>query len=190
MMADEDDCCCGCCVGLAIGLVLSGGVKISFADTGETSLSLEQTVISEKQDRESIENKNILLKGIGYYQEQISPQIKEKLGKEKDNIIIEGKIAFHFIPHSIKLFITASDDVRATRIFNDKNWRNQEKPENVEEQKKLNAERIDIDNVRYKKYYDIDYSDMTQYDFVLDTTDELDIEKNVDKIMEFLNSRE
>ena len=82
-MADEDDCCCGCCVGLAIGLVLSGGVKISFADTGETSLSLEQTVISEKQDRESIENKNILLKGIGYYQEQISPQIKEKLGKDR-----------------------------------------------------------------------------------------------------------
>jgi len=117
-------------------------------------------------------------------------EYQEKLGKEKDNIIIEGKIAFHFIPHSIKLFITASDDVRATRIFNDKNWRNQEKPENVEEQKKLNAERIDIDNVRYKKYYDIDYSDMTQYDFVLDTTDELDIEKNVDKIMEFLNSRE
>jgi cytidylate kinase len=116
-------------------------------------------------------------------------EYQKKLGMEKDNIIIEGKIAFHFIPHSIKLFITASEDVRASRIFNDKNWRNQEKPKNVEEQKRLNAERVAVDNFRYKKYYGIDYANEKHYDFILDTTDESDVEKNVDRVMEFLNSK-
>lgn len=114
---------------------------------------------------------------------------QERLGKEKDNIIIEGKIAFHFVPNSIKIFITASEDVRASRIFNDKQWRNQQKPKNIEEQKKLNQERIEVDNYRYKKYYGIDYANEKNFDFILDTTDESDIEKNVDRIMEFLKSR-
>lgn len=116
-------------------------------------------------------------------------EYQEKLGREKDNIIIEGKTAFHFVPHSIKLFITASEDMCASRIFNDKQWRNQERPANVEEQKKLNVERVEIDNYRYKKYYGIDYSDLSQYDFILDTTNESNIEKNVDRIIAFLKSR-
>jgi len=117
-------------------------------------------------------------------------EYQKELGEKKDNIIIDGKTAFHFVSHSIKIFITASEDVRAERIFNDPNpKRNQKKPKDVEEQKKLNLERIDIDNVRYKKYYNIDYSDETQYDFILDTTNESNIEKNVDRIIEFLNSK-
>lgn len=118
-------------------------------------------------------------------------EYQAKLGQEKDNMIIDGKTAFHFIPNSVKIFITASEDVRAARIFNDDaKIRNQKKTSSIVEQKKLNNERIDIDNVRYKKYYNLNYSDMTQYDFVLDTTNESDIEKNVDKIIDFLNSRE
>lgn len=113
---------------------------------------------------------------------------QEKLGKEKDNIIIDGKLAFHFIPNSVKIFITASEDVRAERILKDTKERNQQKALTLEEQKKLNNERIATDNYRYKKYYGITV-DIKNFDFILDTTNENNVEKNVDKIIDFLKSK-
>lgn len=113
---------------------------------------------------------------------------QEQLGKERDNIIIDGKLAFHFIPHSIKIFITASEDVGAERILNDTKERNQKKVLTLEEQKKLNKERIENDNYRYNKYYGISIN-TKDFDFILDTTNESDVEKNVNKIIDYLKSK-
>jgi CMP/dCMP kinase len=119
--------------------------------------------------------------------DKIADEYQSKLAKEKDNIIIDGKTAFHFVPESVKIYITASEDVRAKRIFEDDTLRrNQQKAKDVEEQKKLNKERMEVDIFRYKKYYDLDTLDLSKFDFVLDTTSESDVEKNVDRIIEFL----
>ncbi len=41
------------------------------------------------------------------------------LGKNEDNFIIDGRLAFHFIPHSFKLFLTVPPEEAAKRIYHD-----------------------------------------------------------------------
>ena len=43
-----------------------------------------------------------------------------ELGRNKDNIVMDSRLAFNFIPHSIKIFLEVSLDVAAKRIFNQK----------------------------------------------------------------------
>ncbi len=116
----------------------------------------------------------------------------EKLGKEEDNFIIESRTAFHFIPHSIKIFLDVSDNVGAKRIFNESKEtlqkRNEPLYKNIEEVKKINKERMKSDSIRYKKYYGIDWKNLKNFDFVLDTT-KLTIPKIVDKVLGYIKAK-
>lgn len=116
--------------------------------------------------------------------DNIADEYQAKLGREEDNMIIDGKVAFHFIPQSVKIFITAAEDVRASRIFNDTNpSRNQQRAKDVEEQKRLNAERVDVDNFRYKRHYGLDWGNVNNYDIVIDTSSHNDPAKYADDIL-------
>jgi len=84
---DNKDYCCGCCVGLAIGYILWGCNNNVPAHTHEhsslesDSKSIVEIVNSDTLNQE--EPDSLLLRGIDHYQRQISPQIKEQLGREK-----------------------------------------------------------------------------------------------------------
>jgi len=67
------------------------------------------------------------------------------------------------------------------------NKRNEGKPKNLEEVKKNNIERDASDLQRYKKYYNIDHTKESNYDFVLDTT-KLNIQQEIQKIIEFIEN--
>ncbi|MBS3128008.1 nucleoside monophosphate kinase, partial [Candidatus Woesearchaeota archaeon] len=41
----------------------------------------------------------------------------KKLGKEKDNFIIDGRMAWHFIPHAKKIFLDVEIATGARRIY-------------------------------------------------------------------------
>lgn len=43
-----------------------------------------------------------------------------ELGKKQDNFVIDGRLSFHFIPSSYKVFLKVSDNEAAKRIFNEK----------------------------------------------------------------------
>nr|MBA4405612.1 hypothetical protein [Nanoarchaeum sp.] len=106
-------------------------------------------------------------------------------------VIVEGRTHFHFIPESIKLYIKVSYDEGAKRIFNDlqkENNRNEGKLTTFEEVKKSNIERQASDIARYKKYYNLDHTKESNYDFVLDTTN-LTIEQGIQKTIEFIEKR-
>jgi cytidylate kinase len=106
----------------------------------------------------------------------------EEIGKRKDNFIIEGWIAYHFIPHSFKIFLDVDENVGAKRIFRD--FRKDEPScKSVEETKERLRERLKETREGFKKTYDIDFLDKSQYDLILDTTN-LDINKVVKKILE------
>lgn len=119
----------------------------------------------------------------------VADEYQRTLGLEKDNMVVDSKVGFYFIPNSVKLFITADETERAKRIFYDKSHRNQQSVANIEEQKLMNAKRVENDNFRYKKHYGLDYVNEKNYDLVLDTTKEHDIDKIVDKIIDFLKSK-
>ena len=67
-----------------------------------------------------------------------------KLGRTKDNFVIEGRTSFFLIPHSLKIYLYCDPDTAARRIFRDlkinAKKRNEGSPATVLEVKK-NLER-------------------------------------------------
>lgn len=96
---------------------------------------------------------------------------QRQYGQTHDNLVVEGRLSFHFIPQSFKIFLTVNQKTAAARTMENRNERRDEKSaETVEEAEKLLRERIESDRKRYLKYYQLDYTDPKHYDVVLDTT--------------------
>jgi CMP/dCMP kinase len=100
-----------------------------------------------------------------------------KLAKKEDNIILEGRTSFYFVPQSVKLFIDISINEAAKRILKDlkdkkKNkLRNEGNAKNIKEMKQLILKRISSDKKRYNKYYKIKNAyDKKQFDIIINTT--------------------
>lgn len=92
-----------------------------------------------------------------------------EIGKTRDNIVLEGWLAFHFIPHSYKIFLDVKKNVGAKRIFRDKR-EDEPKAKTLEEIKERLKIRLTDTHQSFKKYYSIDFLDPSHYDFILDTT--------------------
>lgn len=108
------------------------------------------------------------------------------IGKKEDNFILDGHVAFHFIPDAIHIFINVSDEVGAARIF--KHPRRGESPAtSVKELIKRNKKRWEIDRRRYDKLYGVDVDDMKNYDLVVDTT-KLDVKGALHEIKRALRT--
>lgn len=41
------------------------------------------------------------------------------LGEKEDNFVIDGRLAFHYIPHAFKIFLTVPPEEAAKRIYHD-----------------------------------------------------------------------
>lgn len=97
-------------------------------------------------------------------------KLLQKMGKEQDNIVFDSRLAWHFIPNSVRIFLDVSLKEAARRIFADQ--RSDEfHHETVEEMQKAIEKREKDDAVRYKKWYNIDFLNKKNYDLVIDTTD-------------------
>lgn len=104
-----------------------------------------------------------------------------ELARREDDFIVDGRISFHFIPQSFKIFLTVDTDIGAERIFT--HPRSDEKPASSIEQLKVAMEqRMQSDAMRYKKYYGITYPDPKAFDLVINTSN-LIPEQILDKIM-------
>ena len=99
---------------------------------------------------------------------QIDEMIKKK-GETEDNFIIEGRIAFAFIPHSFKVFLRVEPSEGARRIFQSN--RSDEK-ENTTIQKTVQNIQIrhDSENQRYRVLYNLNPDEEGHYDLIVDTT--------------------
>ncbi len=110
----------------------------------------------------------------------------KKLNK-KDNFIVDGWLAFYFIKDSIKIFLKADSNKAAERIFRNQR-KDEEHKDTVKEIKAMIKKRIKETDARYKKYYNVNYQDEKNYDFILNTTN-LTVEKSLKKILEFLKRK-
>lgn len=108
-----------------------------------------------------------------------------KIGKTEDNFIIDGRLAWHFIPKSLKIYLDVSDDVAAKRIWNDKENRKKEGFESFESLKKELKQRKESEIIRYKQKYNLNHHDKSNYDLVIDTTD-LNPDLIINEIIEFI----
>jgi cytidylate kinase len=95
---------------------------------------------------------------------------------KKSPVIVEGRVQFHFLPESFKIFIDVDLDEGARRIWQDlqkqkkQTIRNEGDFDSLTEVKKSIKNRIANDKKRYKKYYNLDHTQKTHYDLVIDTT--------------------
>jgi CMP/dCMP kinase len=114
-----------------------------------------------------------------------------KQARLKKNAIVEGRTQFHFIPESIKVYLTIDFDEGAKRIWKqiqneeEKNKRNEDKINSFEEMKKSLKKRIENDTKRYIKYYNLNCYDKKHYDLIINTTN-IRPEKVADKILKFI----
>lgn len=93
----------------------------------------------------------------------------EELGKKEDNFIFDSRLAFHFIPDSVKIFLDVDIKEAARRIFND---RRKVEKENLglDETEKNIMKRERSERKRYRLYYGVNPYDLSHYDLIVDTT--------------------
>ncbi|MGB9748314.1 MAG: (d)CMP kinase [Candidatus Woesearchaeota archaeon] len=108
---------------------------------------------------------------------------------KKDNYVVDSRIAFYFISHSVKVFLKCDEKIAAERILkeigNGKNTRVSEHYKNLREVIESIKLRKESELNRYKKTYGIIYNDLKNYDLVVNTT-MLSPEKTAKIILEFL----
>ena len=97
-------------------------------------------------------------------------RIANKLAFENKNAIFDSRMAWHFVPHSIKVFLTADERTRAERILQDDTRGAVETFEHIDHTIVSIRNRLKLENERYKKVYNVDNLDMSNYDIVLDST--------------------
>ena len=103
-----------------------------------------------------------------------------KLGQSGKSFIIDSRLAWHFIPNSFKIFLDVDATEGARRIFQTK--RADESYVSIEATAKAVTERMASDAKRYQKYYQVDLSDLSHFDLMLDTTN-ISAEKVAEKIL-------
>lgn len=89
----------------------------------------------------------------------------------KDNLVVDSRLAWHFIKDSFKVFITVDVETAANRLLLDSKNRNvEEKYESVDEAKMAIIKRQNYEKDRYKREYGINILDYNNYDLVIDST--------------------
>lgn len=116
-------------------------------------------------------------------------EFQKKLGQEKDNFIIEGRTSWFFIPRSLKIYLDATPEVGAKRIFSSLQ-KNDTRNEDVNLQTwqdvlVSNKKRLASDTKRYQKYYGINIDKASNYDLHLDTSN-LSVQEVFDEVEKFV----
>ena len=77
---------------------------------------------------------------------------QKKLGEREDNFVMESRLGFYFIPHSVKVYLKADERERARRVYTDEKKRTGESFMSLEDALKSIREREESDRRRFKKW--------------------------------------
>lgn len=110
-----------------------------------------------------------------------------KLGEERRGFVMDSRLAWNFIPHSLKVFLDVDIDEAVRRIFGA--GRSSE-TENIDlaATRAGTVERQASEAKRYEAYYGIDYLEPSHYDVVVDTTG-MTVEEVADEIVHFVRAK-
>ncbi len=110
----------------------------------------------------------------------------QQMGKTEDEMVIDSRTAWHWMPDSFKVFLDLDLEIAAERILKEDNDHRQTSEE-VHDDPKHYAEslqhRMDVEQKRYADIYDINPYDTSNYDLVIDTSD-LSLEEVTAKVLE------
>ena len=104
---------------------------------------------------------------------EIDMQIEKsatEYAKNHSNIVIDAKMGWYAVPDSFKVYLKVDIDVAAKRAFADPNRKRAESLPTLESQKQDMIKRSKNDLARYFNLYKVRRDDMSNYDFILDTS--------------------
>ena len=111
--------------------------------------------------------------------------------KQGQDVVVEGRVQYHFLPESKKAYVYVEPKVGAERIFKDLQnkevaaVRNQKIADSIEETMALTEEREAGDADRYIKYYGTDHRKLENYELIVNSS-EISAKEVAEKIMAYL----
>lgn len=96
----------------------------------------------------------------------------QEIYETENNLIVDSRTAWHWMPGSFKVFLDLDLEVAAERILKALEERhdvNEDIPTDPAAYATVLQKRLDSENKRYRALYGIDPSDMSNYDLVVDT---------------------
>ena len=91
-----------------------------------------------------------------------------ELGKTQDRLILDSRLAWHFIPEAFKVFLAVDPVVGAERVFHAS--RNDEDNPSLEATLENNLKRQAIEDQRFHKLYNVNFRKYGNYDLIIDTS--------------------
>jgi cytidylate kinase len=91
------------------------------------------------------------------------------IGKRDEDMILDSRMAWHFVPDSFKVYLSVDLNEAARRIYTDKRG-DVEQYSSIEEAKDKLLARKQSENLRYITQYHVDCTNMNNYDLIIDTT--------------------
>jgi len=109
------------------------------------------------------------------HDKEIDRLVDERLatiGKTQDQVAIDSRLAWHWIPNSFKVYLDLDLQVAARRILasmDAKRIEHEHIPDDPKDYAAALQHRLDLEAARYKSKYNIDPYDHSNYDLVVDT---------------------
>jgi cytidylate kinase len=119
----------------------------------------------------------------------IDKKIDEEVRKagSQEKIVIDSRLAFHWIPESFKVYLDLPPEIAKKRILNNLNEnalrRQSEDSSSAEEIYKKIISRLESEKKRYKEIYGLDHTDKNNYDLVVDTN-----KNNLEQVVDIIVS--
>ena len=122
--------------------------------------------------------KNISVDAINLLAEQdpsIDKEVDERLrtlGEQEDNLVIDSRMAWYWIPQSYKIYLDLDLSIAADRISNaldQDRFKVEETAQNVKEYEEQLHKRLESEAKRYLTLYQQNPYDIEHYDLVIDT---------------------
>lgn len=107
---------------------------------------------------------------------ELHPEIDEeidteltRIGRQDEAMVLDSRMAWHFVPDSFKVFLSVDPDEAAKRVLRDQRG-GVETYSSLEEAKIKLIERKQSENLRYMAKYGVDCSNPFNYDIIIDST--------------------
>ena len=147
-----------------VGRALMKEFKYEYLSTGSI-----QRKIAEEMGITTLEL-NILSENLPEVDDRIDAHTIA-LNEAEKNYIVDSRLAWHFIPSSFKVYLKCRTDEAARRISKDKSRSSEKKNQGAGVLLTKILERRASEKRRFIHKYGVDYTELHQYDVVLDTSD-------------------
>lgn len=131
----------------------------------------------------SVDKINLLAESDPSIDNMVDQKLRD-LGTTESEIVIDSRMAWHWIPHSFKVYLELDLAIAADRIYNAHNkerFQNEEAASSVDEYRAQLETRLSSEAKRYMALYNVHPYDPAHYDLVIDT-----YTNNPDQVIEMI----